>query len=87
MKLDKVDLRNWNYIRLANGSRGAILCGTTRVMINNSKKHREILDSKYRKECNTWYNGEEEMAEIKYGRIYSFVDVVISVFGDFERSR
>lgn len=81
MKLDKVDARNWDYIRLFDGSIGAKLHDSDRVMINNSKTHRDVLDSKYRREGNTWYEGEEEVAEIKCGRIYSWVEVVIGVFG------
>ena len=81
MRLDKIDARNWGYIRLADGTIGAIYSNSDRVMINNSKKHREVLDSKYRREGNTWYEGEEEVAEIMCGRIYSWVEVVISVFG------
>jgi hypothetical protein len=82
MKLDKVDLKNWEYIRIADGTIGAILQGTDRVMINNSKKHREVLDNKFRREGNIWYNDNEEMAEIKYGRIYTWVEVIHNVFGD-----
>jgi len=81
MKLDKIDLKYWEYIRLTDNSIGAIMKGTSRVMINNSKEHRAILDSKCRREGNVWYDDRDEVAEIKLGRVYTWVDIVTSVFG------